>query len=297
VRGRGTASRTAVLVCQGRAVADGRIAPGRFSDPVAGALLRDDERRPVELARAGVRPAAARDRVSVGWMAAMAEAVVPRTVAIDDAVRDAAHPQLVILGAGLDARAWRMPELAGVHVIEIDHPASQADKRERCRGLEPLAGRLDLAPVDLARDDLGTALEGAGHRAALPTTWIWEGVVPYLTRPQVRRTVALVAARSAPGSRLIVNYHVPSARQTLGRLAARALLRAMGEADPMAREPRRSAWSPAAMRTLLGRHGWRVVADDDLLAVAARLPMQVRSRLSLGPARVAVAERAGNRAG
>jgi hypothetical protein len=38
------ASRTAVLVCQGRAAAHGRIAAGRFADPVAMALLRDSER-------------------------------------------------------------------------------------------------------------------------------------------------------------------------------------------------------------------------------------------------------------
>lgn len=43
-----SASRTAVLVCQARAVAHGRLAPGRFDDPVALPLLRPDERAPVE---------------------------------------------------------------------------------------------------------------------------------------------------------------------------------------------------------------------------------------------------------
>jgi O-methyltransferase involved in polyketide biosynthesis len=162
---------------------------------------------------------------------------------------------------------------------------------------EWLAATADLAPVDLARDDPAGALARAGHRADLPTTWIWEGVVPYLTRARVRRVAESVAARSAPGSRLVVSYHVRSAAQAAGRLAVRALLRATGQGDPMAREPRRSAWSPAAMRALLASHDLDVVTDEDLLAVAGRLAMSVRSPASLRPARVAVAVRAGTRAG
>jgi hypothetical protein len=115
-----------VPVCQGRAVAHGRVAPGRFSDPIATALLRPEERRPVELARAGTRPGGVADRVAAEWLAATA----------------------------------------------------------------------DLAPVDLARDDPAGALARAGHRADLPTTWIWERVVPYLTRARVRRVVEAVAVRA-----------------------------------------------------------------------------------------------------
>jgi Leucine carboxyl methyltransferase len=52
-------------------------------------------------------------------------------VAIDDAIRTAASPQVVILGAGLDGRAWRVSELADAIVFEVDHPDSQRMKRER----------------------------------------------------------------------------------------------------------------------------------------------------------------------
>ncbi len=72
--------------------------------------------------------------------------MVPRTVAIDEALREAVGgadgeavgdrgvrraEQLVVLGAGLDGRPWRMPELAAVAVFEVDHPASQRDKLDR----------------------------------------------------------------------------------------------------------------------------------------------------------------------
>ena len=84
-------------------------------------------------------------------MLATAEVMVPRTVAIDAAVRTADAPQVVVLGAGLDGRAWRMPELATATVYEVDHPASQEDKRDRTARLTPVAGALHLVPVDFSR--------------------------------------------------------------------------------------------------------------------------------------------------
>jgi hypothetical protein len=117
---RDEASRTAVLVCQGRAVAHERLAVGRFEDPTAMALLRGAERAAVERARADGAPNGWADRMDVEMLHANAEVMVPRTVAIDDAVRQRPNPQLVILGAGLDGRAWRMPELADVDVFEVD---------------------------------------------------------------------------------------------------------------------------------------------------------------------------------
>jgi methyltransferase (TIGR00027 family) len=181
------ASRTAVLVCQGRAAAHGRIAGGRFADPVAMALLRDDERVAVQWVRGGVPPKGWGGRVEFEMVRASAEVIVPRTVAIDDAVRTRLVPQLVIVGAGLDDRAWRMPELATVDLFEIDHPASQRDKRSRVADLRPLAKSVRFVPVDFTRDRLDTALASAGHRPEEVTTWIWEGVVPYLSRAAADR--------------------------------------------------------------------------------------------------------------
>jgi O-methyltransferase involved in polyketide biosynthesis len=123
------------------------IAAGRFADPTAMLLLRPDERTAVAWVRDGVVPRQWRQRVDYETVRANAELIVPRTVAIDDAVRAHPSPQLVILGAGLDGRAWRMPELAGVAVFEVDRPATQHDKRDRAAGLpgsapDVCAGRL-----------------------------------------------------------------------------------------------------------------------------------------------------------
>jgi methyltransferase (TIGR00027 family) len=283
------ASRTAVLVCQGRAAADGRLAPGRFADPVAASLLRPDERGPVDTVRAGTVPAGWAPRVEFETVRASAEVVVPRTVAIDDAIRARPAAQLVVLGAGLDARAFRLAELAGVAVFEVDHPASQQDKRKRAGDLRPVAGSLAYVPADLSRDPLGPALAAAGHRADVPTTWVWEGVIPYLRPAEVTATVAALAALSAPGSTLIANYQTPAVSAATGRLVARAMTRLARRPSPWRDEPRRSAWTPGALRGLLERHGLTPGTDTDLLALATDLGTPTRQRLSLRNGRVAVA--------
>lgn len=284
-------SRTAVLVCQGRAVAHGRMALGRFDDPIAMALLREGERAAVERVRAGVPPRALGERVEFEMLRASAEVMVPRTVGIDDAVRARLTPQVVILGAGLDGRAWRMPELATVEVFEVDHPASQVDKRDRVGELRPLARSLRFVPVDFTRDSLDVALASAGHRESVATTWIWEGVVPYLTRAEVEATVRVVSVRSPRGSSLIVSYQAPALSATFGRLAARAMAVLARRTDPLAHEPRRSSWTPVGMREMLALHNLLVTDDDDLLTLAERLPIQVRNRRSLRIGRIAVAFR------
>jgi methyltransferase (TIGR00027 family) len=284
-----TASRTAVLVCQGRAAADGRLAAGRFADAVAVRLLRPPERAPVDEVRAGTPSKGWKARATYEGVRACAEVVVPRTVAIDDAVRSHRTPQLVVLGAGLDSRAWRLPELADTDVWEVDHPASQQDKLERLAktGTPPVVARsVRFAPVDLATDDLGSALEATGHDASVPTTWLWEGVVPYLTRDEVRAAVRAVADRSSPGSALVLNYQGPSVKASAGRLIARVL-----NSSVTASEPWRSLWKPRKMAALLAEYGLRVVSDEDLLAIANRLESSMRGRTSLHSGRVAIARR------
>ncbi|OAA21788.1 methyltransferase, TIGR00027 family [Frankia sp. EI5c] len=292
-------SRTAVLVCQGRAAADGLAESGRFTDPVAIRLLRDDERRAVERVRGGEPPTRWVERVDHESVRACAAVMVLRTVAIDDALRERLTPQVVLLGAGLDARAWRLPELADRAVFEVDHPDSQRDKRARLAGLPEgvqavrAAEPVRFVPVDLTHERLDTALAAAGHRADLPTTWVWEGVVPYLTRHEVARTVAAIAALSSPGTRLIVNYQALRPSIVAGQLLAKLLQTLARRRSLWANEPWRSYWTARRLGALLGRHGFTVVADEDLLAVATRLALATARRASLRSGRIAVADRPG----
>lgn len=286
-----SASSTAVLVCQGRAAADGRLGVGRFSDPVARHLLDAAEREVVDRVRSGAPPPTGPDRMVHELVRRTGILMVPRTVAIDTAVREHGAAQVVLLGAGLDARAWRMDELAAATVFEVDHPASQQDKLRRLAGRMPVAHRVVPVAVDLAHDPLGPALLHAGLEPSNGTTWVWEGVVPYLTPDAVRATVAQVAELSPPGSRLVVNYQGRSLGAAVMRRGVRALGRLAGQRDPMAGEPWRSTWDPASLGEMLGEAGFDIRADDDLLSLAEGMDLPPEADASLRNGRVAVAVR------
>ncbi len=284
------ASTTAVLVCQGRAVADGRYAATRFADPVAIELLDPAEREVVDRVRGGAVPNG-RERLAYEMARQVAPTMVSRTVAIDDAIR--AHPghQVVILGAGLDARAWRMPELERAVVFEVDHPASQADKRRRAAGLAAPVGRHVWVAADLAREPLAPAMEAAGFDRSVVTTWVWEGVVPYLRAEDVRATVAQLGALSAPGSRLVVNYQAKALPVVVMRHVMRVVWRVARQPDPLATEPWRSLWRASDLRAVLQDNGFDVVSDSDLLELSVGLGLPAWGTASLVNGRVAVATR------
>ncbi|HTO09430.1 MAG TPA: class I SAM-dependent methyltransferase [Myxococcota bacterium] len=249
----GRPSTTAFLVAAGRAVADGVKSVEGFSDPVARALLPPSYQRAVDLVVSG-RPASgllARRRVAlVRRMQRMAPA---RTVAIDAALRAApARAQVVLLGAGLDARAWRMPELAGSLVFEVDHPSTQGWKRERTAELQPTAREVRFVAIDFQRETLEDVLARAGHDASVPTLWIWEGVIRYLTREAIEHTLESVARRSAPGSRLLVTH---GTREREHRWLHKLMLRVLGE-------PVRSRLDGADLAALLAPRGFAVLSDD-----------------------------------
>jgi methyltransferase (TIGR00027 family) len=230
-------SRTARFVALGRALADSGLSHvPDFHDPTARVFLSAKGKRSLAKAEEAARSGKRSMRVETARV--MADMIALRTAAIDVAVRHAiagGARQLVILGAGYDGRAWRMPELAGVKVFEVDHPATQGDKRAHLAELPRAAGIVSFVSIDFEKESLDTVLQHAGHDGSSPTCWIWEGVVMYLTRDAMRATLAGIAARSAPGSTLIVNYH-----NAHRGLFARLLFRLIGE-------PQISAWSREEM--------------------------------------------------
>jgi methyltransferase (TIGR00027 family) len=120
--------------------------------------------------------------------------------------------QLVILGAGFDARAYRFEELKnGVRVFEVDHPASQATKLEK---LEQVFGsrpaHVVFVPVDFNTQRLDQRLVESGYDEDLKTLFIWQGVTQYLTPEAVDSTLAFIAGHSGPGSAVIFDYMYPT---------------------------------------------------------------------------------------
>ena len=186
--------------------------------------------------------------------------VALRTAAIDRALGDACREgvaQVVILGAGLDARAWRLSALLGLTIFEVDHPATQRLKRSRVAGLDPRAAEVHFVPVDFAREDLGARLGEEGHDPDQPTFWIWEGVTMYLPVEAMCATLDVLARRSPPGSTLAVTYHSEQDRFWLARIP-----RLVHLGFELLGEPLVNVMSSERFRALLGDAGWDVAADS-----------------------------------
>lgn len=176
----------------------------QFDDPVVGRLL---DPMLAQLARSGPM----RQQVVGSMGTGIYGSQVMRTRYLDDVVRMQALlgvTQLVILGAGLDTRAYRLPELAATTVFELDLPATQAMKRERLGATAPLAREVRFVAAELGREPLGEVLDSAGLDLARPALFLWEGVTQYLTEDAVRSTLAYVGA-AAPGSALALTYALP----------------------------------------------------------------------------------------
>jgi methyltransferase (TIGR00027 family) len=131
---------------------------------------------------------------------------VVRTRVIDDLVRDAIRggcTQLVLLGAGYDTRATRLPEAASTLVFEIDHPSTQARKREAL-GMTPAHVR--YVPLDFERDSLAHSLTDAGLDPGRQSCVVWEGVFSYLSAEAIDLTLAALVETCAPGNLIILTY-------------------------------------------------------------------------------------------
>ncbi len=192
----GRPSRTAQHNALFRAL-EQRLPRPLFADPWARRFLRGRYRL------AALLPAAALARaIDARWPGPRA-AVCVRTRWLDDAIAARlAHglDQLVLLGAGFDARAHRLPGVERVRVFEVDHPATQAMKR-RVVGAAP--AHVTYVPVDLTRDALPDALARAGLKPEVRTLFLWEGVTNYLDEPTVDATLRFVARA---GQALLFTY-------------------------------------------------------------------------------------------
>jgi methyltransferase (TIGR00027 family) len=147
--------------------------------------------------------------------------IVCRCRYIDDYLQECLKSgiaQLVILGAGLDSRAYRNELHQGVaRVFEVDHPATQASKIERVKKVfGKIPSLVTYVSVDFVDETLDKLLT-SGFDPSLKTLFIWEGVTSYLNIESVDATLAWVHANSAPGSAIIFDYQETSGRQAIIR--------------------------------------------------------------------------------
>ncbi|MGE0388110.1 MAG: class I SAM-dependent methyltransferase [Gammaproteobacteria bacterium] len=118
--------------------------------------------------------------------------------------------QHVLVGAGLDSYALRRAgEPADLRFFEIDHPASQAVKRDRLAAIGRADAPIEFVPVDFERDTLDAGLRRSRFDPARPAFFAWLGVVVYLSPEATRQTLAAIAAVAAPGSEVTFDFFQP----------------------------------------------------------------------------------------
>ena len=176
--------------------------------------------------------------------------------------------QAVILAAGLDARAWRLPWVSETVVYEIDQPKVLEFKTEtlRAHNARP-ATRYVAVPIDL-RQDWPKALRDAGFDADEPTAWSAEGLLPYLPGDAQDRLFERIGELSAPDSRIAVEAFSPKFFEPDAQARRRARMEQMREAAARAGKdlPDPEALWFTEKRTDVGEwlsdHGWEVGSTD-----------------------------------
>jgi len=233
-----------------------------FEDPLAVPILGPEFRE--ELNRtpdADRRPFSAALRAFMVVRARLAEDTLAQGVA-ELGVR-----QYLVLGAGLDTFAYRNPH-AQVRVFEVDHPATQAWKRERLEAAKiTIPDNVTLVPVDFERQRLAEELLAAGFDATAPTVTAWLGVTPYLTLEAFRDTTELLGS-FAPGSAVVFDYSQP--REALPPVE-KLMLDSLSSRVALAGEPFRLFFTPDALERELKLAGLAVVEDLDGPALTKKL--------------------------
>ena len=256
-------SRTAEVVTLWRGIESARPARTRlFEDPLAPVFVGRRFRWALRVARLpGVGALVPWSLVDGHWPGPRGTVAV-RTRYIDDRLADALRrgvEQVVILGAGFDSRAYRLPSLAQVRVFEVDHPATQGEKRRRlARRLGTLPPHVTFVPVDFTTATLEAALPRAGYRADARTFFILEGVTHYLPAEAVDVLFRFVARHAVPGSQMVLTYIHRGALDRSTRFARAgqtlATVRGLGE-------PYTFGFDPAELPAYTSARGLRLIED------------------------------------
>ena len=239
----GTTSATARAVAQVRA---------RMADrPVTPSGDADIERKLIE-------------RFPANEPSAMADALERRTRWFDGVTLrmiEGGVRQIVLVAAGYDCRALRF-RTPGVQFVELDHPATQADKRLILAELGAVTDDVAYAAADFTVDDVGEALAAAGHDDAAATLFIVEGLLIYLDEEVIERLLRALRAVATDASRLAVSISRPQSDEFKARVAS------VGEQA-------RSTYDEAGALALLQRCGWN---GDTSRAVVLASPVSPANR-------------------
>jgi methyltransferase (TIGR00027 family) len=253
----------------------GRIFSDSLAVPIIGGSVGEAGDEVLHLDRDG-EPGTRALRFFIVARSALAEAKLA------DAVAERGVSQLVVLGAGFDTFAYRNPFVDRLTVFEVDHPATQAWKRERLAAIAIGPERWPtFAGVDFERESFAGRLVEAGFDSRQRTFVFWLGVSMYLTSDAIDATLTAVAGWPGGGEIVFDYAEPPRAGMSEQGLAARA---ALAERVAAAGEPFTAGLEPEPLHARLGELGYVGIEDLGSLDLADRF---------LGPEVTAAARAAG----
>lgn len=163
--------------------------------------------------------------------------------------------QYVILGAGMDTFAFRNHDFMKKYkVFEVDHPLTQADKKERVKRAKlEIPENLFYVSADFSKDSLKEKLTEAGFDASEKTFFSWLGVSYYLSVEQIEAMLDDVADLSAEGSSLVFDYADENLFSSDVKRVKNMIAMAAAGAEPM-----KSCFGCAELEKLLEKHGFLI---------------------------------------
>jgi methyltransferase (TIGR00027 family) len=255
----GQASRTAVGAAGHRAAHQILERGFVFADPLALRILGQDADEAIALAKE--QPERRPLRLFIAMRSRFAEDSARR--AIQEGVR-----QILVLGAGLDTFAYRLQPSEGLSVFELDHPATQREKRRRLAEAqihEP--GHVAYVAHDFEHGSMAAALEASGLNPDNPTFVLWLGVTPYLAEEAVYATLGELA-RFPGGVEVVFDYANPPHAFDEG--APRDFRRAMAERVAASGEPFRGYFYSDELHARARSLGFSEIEDLDRAALIGR---------------------------
>ena len=150
----------------------------------------------------------------------LTEYLIARTAFFDKLFVDAQNnmtPQIVLLGAGYDSRAYRFSNSnLGTKIFELDAASTQKRKRKCLKKAQiDIPKHVTLVPINFNQDPLKETLEKAGYKNNKKTLFIWEGVSYYLEFESVESTLALVSLSSHHESSIAFDYTISISKDNI----------------------------------------------------------------------------------
>ena len=172
--------------------------------------------------------------------------------------------QYVILGAGLDTFAFRETAFVSKYrVFEVDHPITQADKKERmARACWTVPDNLTFVPVDFTKDSLAERLIAGGFNPKVKSFFSWLGVTYYLSAEVIDKTLAELSTLCEGGGTLVFDYPDEKFFDAPEKRVQNTIIMAKAGGEPM-----QSAFSYGELEKLLEKHGfliYELLTPDDI---------------------------------